>query len=206
MPGSIPSMGTIGSTRTKKLLRSWSPTARAARHVANSPSGRNSVTRPGTRPAAVSAVTEAPIAMPPSLTNGRSCYASKTDTFEPGVCGCARIRYACHPSEEVDVFASREIVVNTDPMSEKTDTLPRYSRAGRLIENPECAALKRRQSGDDAEQGCLPCTIATEQSVTGTLGDGKRTVAQRGVIAVELPDVFKLDGGGHFQIRRIYFR
>ena len=44
MPGSSFGVGPIGSARRRKLLMSWSPTARAARQTANSPSGLSSVT------------------------------------------------------------------------------------------------------------------------------------------------------------------
>ena len=54
MPGSSFGVGPIGSARKRKLLRSWSPTARAARQTANSPSGLSSVTLASKRsPAAV---------------------------------------------------------------------------------------------------------------------------------------------------------
>ena len=49
MPGSRPSAACRGSARTRKLLMSWSPTARAACQTANSPSGRISVTRASIR-------------------------------------------------------------------------------------------------------------------------------------------------------------
>ena len=50
-----------GSSLRRKLLRSWSPTARAARQVANSPSGRSSVTRAAMRrPSSVVSVTSLP--------------------------------------------------------------------------------------------------------------------------------------------------
>jgi len=44
MPGSSLGVGPTGSARSRKLLMSWSPTARAARQTANSPSGLSSVT------------------------------------------------------------------------------------------------------------------------------------------------------------------
>ena len=47
------SIGAVGSARTRNVLRSWSPTARAARHVANSPKPR--ISDPGGNPCTRSA-------------------------------------------------------------------------------------------------------------------------------------------------------
>ena len=85
------SIGAVGSARTRNVLRSWSPTARAARHVANSPKPRISVIRAGILvPVAPRRSTVAPISIPLSRSsrilneNQRSCAASSVRTGCPG--------------------------------------------------------------------------------------------------------------------------
>src|SRR5262249_28261324 len=70
MPGCRPATGVTGSSRSRKLLRSWSPTARAARQVANSPSGRSSVTRAAIcLPSSVLSRTSLPTVNPPNASS-----------------------------------------------------------------------------------------------------------------------------------------
>src|SRR6185312_910856 len=78
-------------------------------------------------------------------------------------------------------------------MSQEAGTTTRLFAARRTAKQPNFAALKRGESGQNTQQGCLPCSVSSEESAAGALVNRQSAIAECCVIAVELPDALQLD-------------
>jgi hypothetical protein len=124
--------------------------------------------------------------------------ACQSNTFEPAIGQAAQVRAAGNASEEVKVLTRRKVFIYTDPVAEETGLAAGLIGAGLFAKQTDGSALKRCEAGENAKQRCLAGAIAAEKRATGTLFDSKRTFAQGGVIAIELPHLIELYGLIHY--------
>jgi hypothetical protein len=123
------------------------------------------------------------------LPNRHSRGARQSNTLQPEIDSAGYGGDPGNPGEEVQVFSRREVFVDSDTVAEEADLQPSLVASWHFTKQVDCAALKRRQAGENAEERRLPCSISSEECAARPFRYRQSEFANGGVITIEFPDV-----------------
>src|SRR5579871_4516542 len=121
--------------------------------------------------------------------------AFQTGTLQPLHGGFSGIGQIVEASEQAEVFEGGQFVVDRDAVSDPTHAAAGFGFAGVAAEYAYLTAAGAGETSDDAQEGGFTSSVAADQGETGAGFGVKHHVAQRGVIAIILPDTLNGDRG-----------
>jgi hypothetical protein len=128
-------------------------------------------------------------------------YALEARAFQPFHGGLLGIGQIVEPPEQAQIFESGQLVVDGDAVPDPSHAAARLGIARIVAEDADLSAPGFGKAADDAQQGGFPRSIAADQGQARTGFGVQNHVAQRGIVAVELPDALSGDRAHSFLSR-----
>src|SRR5262249_40184456 len=123
--------------------------------------------------------------------------ALEAGALQPFEGRAARVGETVEPRVEGQVFEGGELVVNGDAVADEAHAPARGGLARGFAEDADLAPAGTRETCDGAEEGRLAGAVTADQREAGAFAGIQADVAERGIVAVELPESINGDCAAH---------